>query len=561
MRNNEVPMSIPDNVVEGQDLDDALSGVLEYVESILQGHNGPNSGFAALYQRAADMSMSAKFTKDGINILESLHYDDPVKEQLLSLLRYVGKGLETAAGDGTTSAIMVAVTLIQLLRSSRAKHDLPAYSTFVMEYAEFTREFQELLQHEKVLPRSDDTELIKKIAYNQAMTSSHGDVKLSKLVVELVSRLPTRALSHITFRREAVETSEVYRLECDDSDFKAPVTILDSRMCNSELGDKIRYEDATVVVPPHELTSNGTHYGIIKEMINELTAESPPFILMGLTPASNLGSELYSLYNEKRLAGCRIAMMWMPPAEVPLCSSTNLIYALGGVMSLNCEPDVLVLTGVKVEYFIGTVKMYNIVTYDENHINEALSDILSPISKFMFVLDQSIEYYMKAIEHPNHRGIVNSLHNIRNTAEFSSLASIVIGGQVYDSKAAKDVLEDVLHAVKESLLHGCVLGGFKTMLKVLQNIKSPMALVFNVAVSSFVTRLYGEVPIHDPSRSHDLLTGNTGDLSRHSLLNDTVILQSVTSYNELVKRLGDILPKIIYMDRMIVPETLTRTEK
>lgn len=573
---------VPNNVVEGGLLETSLDEVLDYVTTLLLSHNGPLSGMAAVYERSMSGGVTTKFTKDGINVLNSIHYADPVKEYVLELLRYVGKGLDAAAGDGTTSSILVAIAMINAGRRSRASVDLEEakrgeyatsnpqdvmpyiqYGKYVQCYSDMVERIKIELPNHAIVPDKTDHELIRAIAFNQAMTSSHGDEVLSKLVVEMVDSLPIKALSHITYRRESVETSQIYRLEYDTSDFKTRVSITDARMCNSPLGDRIQYDGATLVASSYELINNSTQYLALVEILTNWEPDHGALVILAPTPNSSVSSELYTLYQDKRQDGCSIAMLWMPAPAIVRCTPANLLFATAGVDAINTDPDLLVLEEVGVDYSAGIVKLHNIATYDNLGVNVDLQNTSSALSKFIFILDQNMEHYMGAVEHVNHKDIVNKLSEMRNTAEFNNIASIVIGGQVYDAKTAKDVLEDVLKAVKESLLNGCVLGGWKGLsaaVDALVPAANPSEDIETVEASLKTCLDWFKKELSpantDNAKSFDLVTHEECAFDAENIKTTRPIVQSTTSCIEFLKRLGDILPKIIYMNRMIIPDMI-----
>ncbi len=117
------------------------------------------------------------------------------------------------------------------------------------------------LENEAITPQERDKDLIRGIAYHQAMTSSHGDEELAIMVADLLSSVPTKSWDHQTYRVESVETVDRFKVEYDEASFTTTdANLVDNRMFNNAFGNSVEYDTATLVVFPDTPTLNDVNF-------------------------------------------------------------------------------------------------------------------------------------------------------------------------------------------------------------------------------------------------------------------------------------------------------------
>jgi hypothetical protein len=575
------------NVLSGELLEQSLQRIINDVVAILQDYCGPNSGYIALFSTALDGRKVTKFTRDGINTLRAIEYVNPIDSYVVSLLQYIGAGLERRAGDGTTSSMILSAKLIQQMRANftGVPHQLPYYK-LQAAYQQYCELIITALAEYTIKPEETDHELIYGIAYHQALTSSHGDAELAKIVATLLSSLPRRAWSHMIYRQEAIETNERYRVELNDATYSCTCNLMDGRMCNTPLGNAVMYDSAVLIVPPYELNSNSVLTQMIMEKLEALTVDDPPTVCMFLRPANDVASALYQLYARKRAEGIKLVIVWLPDGVAARCNDVNAIYAIHGIDSINSEQPPLMLEGIKVHVEHDTIKLYNFGGYDETGIHIGASNPEHAVCRFLEVLNANIRNLEVDKTRINNASNAEKLKAMRNNIEFKCLGNIVIGGQIYESTAAKDVLEDVLSATREAITSGVLLGGFRSLqlasveLSIRLNRQQAgsrsqteqermvgvIASMFAGVINKFNQAMMGDldaVPaLSSIQTSVDVVTGAVIPFTRENLMkiNHPMITQSFSAYTEFLKRFGDICPKIVCMTRMIVPNAINDLE-
>lgn len=611
------------NVLKGNQLNETIDRILNDLLTTLEQYCGPNRGMAALFSTTVDGRKVAKFTKDGVNIIKNIQYANPVDQHIHTLFEYVGKGLENKAGDGTTSAMMLTAYVVREMRRL-SKEQSYVYQELVTAFNQFYEQMVDALSKIAILPKDGDTELINAIAYHQAMTSSHGNVKLSKLVAELLSGLPKRAWECLIYHEEMVETDTTYKLLVDDSSYSFMSNVMDGRMYNSETGNRIEHERCTLLVAPHELTTESACLHDLTTRIEKHKKEDDPLLIILAQPSGMAYNTIHQLYAKKRGEGCEQTVMFVKDLISSNVNDLTAIYAICGVNStLGESTEMLEKGGIRYQYRNGRSYLYGLVEYGPDKIHPDAYNTSTPVGSLLRNCKAYLEMYENDQTDRNASYIVKRIRAIQNSVEFSGIGTVVIGGPLYEQQAARDVLEDVLSACRESVTRGVLLGGYRSLAKVLdtnfyedgnpvfltptqiqemtQKYFKDSTLVNNnilkfskrsteqvelcynqvlkegIIVPQLVNVVANALLFLDAAicnqeeyveceymgeTSFDVLSGQTCVFNEDNLknLDNRMILQSLTSYTEWLKRLADIGPKLIGMDSAILPNAFHETK-
>lgn len=101
---NNIGMS---NRLEKGEMQRIMVETLSDLADVLKDHCGPYGKYAAITS-PVNPSAEPIFTKDGINIVRSIDYVSQVQQFIRHTLMYMGSRIESTAGDGTTSAMIIA---------------------------------------------------------------------------------------------------------------------------------------------------------------------------------------------------------------------------------------------------------------------------------------------------------------------------------------------------------------------------------------------------------------------------------------------------------------------
>ena len=557
------------NVIDGVELDALIEKVFNSTKERLYAHCGPKSGYAVVFSKSNMGLTNTVFTKDGINILKAIKYNDAKENYILSLLQYIGMAIEDTSGDGTTSSIILTTEVIPKLRSFCKNHNL--------SNVELNDLFEKLIKHitievnnVKCVDDPNNKELRVGIARNQAYVSSHGNTEIVKVVEQLVKDVPTKALEYLVYRQETVETDVNYRVEVTDYEFSHKAFLMHNDMYTDDLGQKMEVENGTLLVACSEIAENGFTTNLFLEKINAYDNKEVPLVIVCPQPNEWAGRIFNTLYNEKRKEGIDLKIIWLPPDQIAQLSAINTLYALNNQNIIFSDTeDLLFKENMHCVFEYDEFKVKGFLTYDKDNICKEAQDENHFLSEYTRMIESRIKVLKDAKEDPSSSRKISELRKIYNHAMFSSIGTLVIGGSLYEAKAALDVVNDVILATRSSLTDGCLVssyGSFPVIFKLLRKTfecdKQILGLIdiFDDAIRYYHARLYqGDTHAFEAGVCIDLISGCTGmfDETRIADPNYIIPIQPASSYVELFKRIRDMAGKLVSTNCMIVSDTLT----
>lgn len=560
------------NMLFGKELNDAFERVCLLLENLLTQYCGPNAGYMALFDTTMNGQRSAKFTKDGINVISELRLKRPEDEYILSLLQTVGRGMESKVGDGTTSSILLCIKSLNKLRDmTRTKHI--TYRKFVTTYCKLIRELERRMEALKI--RGTDEASIRGIAYHQAMTSSHQDAEMSAIVAELFSTIPVKAWTNISYRMEAYETERRFHLEYDEASYACKATLYDNTMFTDELGIEADHT-GKVIILPMQPTYGSEMYEKLKTIISEQASKTESIMIICETPDNVIGREISEIYNKEFYKGNVVGFYWLTGTnnQMVMCTDLDALCSCAGY-DRRQEKMPIVLSGIRTRWTAGRLQVFNLCKYDKTGRHSDLEDSLSPMHKFIRLLNKKIEELTNTLDRNKATEVtIRELTKMKNIVEFQKAGQIVIGGPVYEQIASKDVVDDVVKSVSISLREGCLLGGFRSAMCCIEELLKETSeqdcceqLILTVllqVIREFNIQMYRQGKSEDiaiPSKvtdgrySMDILQDMFIEFSKDSLsdLSHPMILQSKDSYSEFFKRFGDVIPRMIYTSGISIP--------
>jgi len=285
--NTAEPIHQPLNYYGARQYRDACKRVCSAVYSILAEHCGPVARYAA-WPSANTMgeTTDTEFSKDGISIVERLHYPDAsIERQILEMIVYVGRRVNNACFDGSTTAIMVATGIIeeyfatenpQIIVPTRpvpAPHHVAhgldglfkvmeaALDASKLTVADYEREFN--------LSPSDAR---RSVAYAQAMISSKGDRELSEALAELVAKTPVEELfGQYSLDHHVHESDRRVEVKTYDAHIGFPAGLCDPNLNNKDLGTEYMGEDADLIVTENLVIPPNPFYDFLSDQARQWT--------------------------------------------------------------------------------------------------------------------------------------------------------------------------------------------------------------------------------------------------------------------------------------------------
>jgi len=226
------------NTLHGSAFYASVIQTCEQIYEILADHCGPHASDAMIIQNNEATSLKDRFytifTRDGINIVKSIHFISPIQTHVQDLVAYIGSRVESLSHDGTTTAMMfftgITAAFFKRFKSSVEKGKLPDYR-LIKELKEILIDLSLILESQFVVTVEKYAELcditereaIRRIAHSQAMLSSKCDTELAEAVGEFVETLPKEFYRLFTISQSGIETEKRFTVIRDTFDFELAV--------------------------------------------------------------------------------------------------------------------------------------------------------------------------------------------------------------------------------------------------------------------------------------------------------------------------------------------------
>lgn len=590
------------NVIESEDIYSIMLDTFLDVVRILSDHCGPYGKFAMITS-ATNRIAEPVFTKDGIGIVRALEYMSVMQEYVRNTLMYMGSRIESAAGDGTTSSMIICAqgmyTLLKLLLNSKHVY---SYTDLEREYKIFVKGVENNIKQraytidkllEGVEGEEDRETIIYRAAYAQAYTSSHGNDALSHAVAKLFASTPKEAWNYLYIEKAKYESDKQYDIVVDESQYTCNnVRIFPGTALTDNMGTARYSRENTRIflcgVPPcvddtyiegHEI------YKTIASSIACKTDECDDVFICSKDIDANTLNQLNLLFNKH--ADSKTVLFLVDTSDPRLndivCmkvlnNDMRIITSFNGKYSFEGS-DLKITEGL----YEKTSSKLNPMVGDKNYpmLNEMLDNI-----------DKIINQIKSQTANRTLNEQVANLQKLRLKLLVSKRTYFRIGGAAYDVAAATDVVMDAILAVKNSLTKGFCLGGNKDLFMACvdwseanpiedpvdkelhsifaEAIRSGILTVFESAVKwfpedtrpEFYPNISQNIVGHESIPMEERCT-TIQELKSH--LDETVfivpIIQPMNADIEIVKRFGELALKFVRTARIITPGGLVTNEK
>ena len=451
------------NITGKSKIKSMVFSTFDIITSTLQQHCGPYSAFAITH-KVGDTISEPVFTNDGINIVKTMSFLNPIQDFARRNIAYIGSRVESKVGDGTTTAMILASSFMKYMSDP---DNIPlqevlsqlSYTELVALYNDAVKAINEKIKNGCVTVGTHKPELVEKVAYCQAFTSSHGDVELSTAIAQLFKSLPVEAWPYIYYYREPAETTTRYYVKEDNSQFTIKVTVMNKNMLNEKLGTQFLRKNADMFVYTDILTSGDeVMWTPLKDAIQNAVIDKKPLIVLcpdnvdGYTRRSI--TELLAEDKEHMVA------LFTHHMEHPVLNDFRILTLLTKQQDLQTRS--FILRGVDVECIGHNLTINNLYKPTRSVFNPILKDEDYPLFKQQ--VDELRSLIDQAKEDAVSRNTVSEITHyvsIYNRLLFQKKRMIVVGGLAYDNSAAMDVLMDTVNAVNRSLTEGFT-GGANT---------------------------------------------------------------------------------------------------
>jgi chaperonin GroEL len=168
--------------VKGPALETLVLKTMKTISSIVGATLGPG-GQPVLIERQ-EFNLPAMITKDGVTVMRSLGFEDAVQHSILEAARDAAVRTASEAGDGTTTATVLAEAIVRLL-SAYCKANPKVSPQKVVRRLEscFTQTIEPLIKSLSI-PANLETPEGRQLLHSVATVSANGDTALADAVME-----------------------------------------------------------------------------------------------------------------------------------------------------------------------------------------------------------------------------------------------------------------------------------------------------------------------------------------------------------------------------------------
>ena len=445
------------NITERDKIQTMVFNTFDTITATLQQHCGPYSAFAITH-KVSDQVSEPVFTNDGINIVKTMSFLNPIQDFARRNIAYIGSRVETKVGDGTTTAMILASSFMKYMSDPK---NVPlqevlsqvSYTELVDLYNKTVREIKNAMAKANVDIAYQDINTVSKVAYCQAYTSSHGDIELSGAIASLFSELPKEAWPYIYYYREESETNTRYSVKSDVNQFSSKVSVMNKNMLNQNLGTEFFRKKTDLIVYTDLLTAaNEELWTPLKTAIQDAIINDTPLVI--LCPDNTDGFTRQSITSLLAEDKKHVVALFTHHMEHPTLNDFRILTLLSKQPELQAR--FYIIRDVTIECKGHTLTVNGIYTPDyESIFNPLLKDEKYPLFKqqvdaIKSLIDQAKE---ESVSRDTVREITHYV-SIYNRLIFNRKLMIVVGGLAYDNSAAMDVLMDTVNAVNKSLTEG-----------------------------------------------------------------------------------------------------------
>lgn len=588
------------NVIESEDIYSVMLDTFLDIVRILSDHCGPYGKFAMITS-ATNRLAEPVFTKDGIGIVRALEYMSVMQEYVRNTLAYMGSRIETAAGDGTTSSMIIcAQGMYRLLQSLLDSKYAYSYTELEREYKRFSKDIEKILTEKcytinkllkGVTSEDDKKKIIYRAAYAQAYTSSHGNTELSHAVATLFSETPKEAWNYLYIERAKFESDKQYEVAIDESQYTSnnvriyPGNSLTDNMGTSRerCGVPIHLSGIAPTVDDMYVDGN-TLYKEIVSCITDPDNREHAFICPKDIDNNTLNhlSMLFNKYPNNN------TVLFLVDASDPRLNDIICMKILNN--------DLSAVSGFVGSYvYEGSDLKITEGLYENKEGSKLNPMVNNPAYPALNEMMKNIDKIIEQIKSQTANRVLNeqiaTLQKLRLKLLVCKRTYFRIGGAAYDVAAATDVVMDAILAVKHSLTKGFCLGGNKALFNACINYRDDrfkseaidnLHHAFCAALSDGVETVFESTvkwfdennrPVFDPYVSINIADHENIPMEeRVTTIEDSImnvkddkfivpIIQPVSADIEIIRRFGELALKFVRTERIITPGGLVTNKK
>lgn len=451
--------------------------VLEDIENSVLSTFGPNGKTVIL----VDESGAPKMTKDGISVAKSLQYEDNLQQSVLNLLREASSKVSKKVGDGTTTSMLLAVSLIRQLIDTK-----------------FTRKLSENLEYSINILYTEIERLSKPITQSSpelshiVYTSTNNDTALASTILDAIEKVGTYGIIKATLATTAYSTRVEYikGIKFNTKIVAAP-------------GD-LNYSN-TFIVPAKVLLVEGalTSISSIRNLITDDRFLASGLIIVA-KEFSDAVKNIAIINNTRQLRAITlvVAESFSPNRVTILQDVADIlhtkVYSTNGSTAHDVKSAAFESLGTVEEYIVSS----NEIVFSK--LPEAIAK--QDTSAIVKELKEKYDSLM-ATQDIGEKAKANIIQLRLN--KYVQVANILVAGKTSaEAEETLDRVDDALSAYRSAISQGIVIGGGATLVRALNNsfddIFEESQLIYNIlhtVVQSLIIALLHDSDIDMSSES------------------------------------------------------------
>tara|TARA_R110001592_G_scaffold263006_2_gene528342 strand:- start:59 stop:1627 length:1569 start_codon:yes stop_codon:yes gene_type:complete len=415
--------NLPSEIVKELNFgDDAKNRIIAGVDKLAKAVKSTlgASGKCVIYE---DARGNPVITKDGVTVAESVVLFDPVENMGATLIKEAARNTVREAGDGTTTATVLAESLLKTVNSPRfEQNSLRDLKVGINSCLEKVNEYLDSIKIEV-----DD-----KMLTHVATISCNNDTKLGKIIAEAYTTVGKDGVVLM----ETSETEETYVEIVDGVQFESPLT--SPHFATTTEKQKADLDNPLILICMSEIPNVRKIQGILEHVIKQNRS------LLIIAPVSQQVKS--ALLMNKVKGNIKVNIIDLPGFGPTKKDSCEDLAALTGATVINEElgDD---LDGITIdilgeaEYATTDTSNTVITTLEEANVEERINQVAK------LVADEKSGFFKKKLEE-------------RLSMLSGSVGVIHVGADSkIELKEKKDRVEDAIYATKAALKEGIVPGG------------------------------------------------------------------------------------------------------
>ena len=465
------------NVLESETIHTDLANVYDKIYNTLKAHFGPYSKFAVLID-PSDVLADPVFTKDGINIVRAIEFASPMEEEVKKMVAYIGTRMETAVGDGTTSAMMFTCAVLKKLMTHLYSNEYEHFSLNELrrEYDNIVAHIERYIDDHKITWQSlmerehlSRQDAVYRLVFAQAYSSSHGDVELADAVAKIFSGTPPESWKCMTFQRRTYESENRFDIEESEGQFELKCDPIVKSVFNMEMGTWLEYDDAILCIvndsvrfesPAYDSLKMIYQYGLSKS--DDAKRDKPMVLICHNRIDGTTYNELIEMVKESHDTKYPFTV-FTADVEHPTCNEITVLKAVAGFDPSIDKEGLSFVDNVYVKYKGDKLvldRLYNEPVYEDGEYAMEHPYIKDPkydyYTHLLEIFDELQSGYDRLKMSPKEKKDQSNYRRLYNKLRYTKQKYLVIGGSSYDNLAMFDVVDDVITACSIALQEGVV---------------------------------------------------------------------------------------------------------